>query len=100
MMIRGHLGTRGFGAAAVRTDVLGLMDDEAAFNEALEVSDSAVAVQGDAQLRMIAQELTATIRASVTVNWSVRESVRESVRAKLRLMVKEIWKKYGYPPDT
>ena len=81
--------------AQARGDALGLTDDEVAFYEALEVNDSAVAVLGDAQLRMIAQELTTTIRANVTVDWSVRESVR----AKLRLMVKRILKKYGYPPD-
>ncbi len=81
--------------AQARGDALGLTDDEVAFYEALEVNDSAVAVLGDAQLRMIAQELTKTIRANVTVDWSVRESVR----AKLRLMVKRILKKYGYPPD-
>jgi type I restriction enzyme R subunit len=31
----------------------------------------------------------------VTVDWSVRESVR----AKLRLLVKNLLRKYKYPPD-
>ena len=81
--------------AQARGDALGQTDDEVAFYDALEVNHSAVALLGDAQLRMIAQELTKTSRANVTVDLSVRESVR----AKLRLMVKRILKQFGYPPD-
>ncbi len=81
--------------AQARGDALGLTDDEVAFYEALEVNDSAVAVLGDAQLKLIAQELTQTIRSNVTVDWSVRQSVR----AKLRLAVKRVLRKHGYPPD-
>ncbi len=74
---------------------LGLNENEIAFYDALEVSDSAVAVLGDDTLRHIAQELVRTIKENVTIDWTVKESVR----AKLRLAVKRILRKYGYPPD-
>ncbi len=43
--------------AEQRREQLGLIDDEVAFYDALEVNDSAVAVLGDETLRIIAQEL-------------------------------------------
>ena len=43
----------------------------------------------------MAQELTASLRA----NLSVDRSERKSVRARLRLLVKRLLKKYKYPPD-
>lgn len=74
---------------------LDLTEDELAFYDALGVNDSAVKVLGDKTLRMIAIELTETIRRNVTIDWTLRENVQ----AKLRVMVKRILKKYGYPPD-
>ena len=74
---------------------LGLTEDELAFFDALETSDSAVKVLGDETLRTIARELVETVRKNVTIDWTVRESVR----AKLRTMVKRVLRKYGYPPD-
>jgi type I restriction enzyme R subunit len=59
------------------------------------VNDSAVKVLGDAELRAIAQELVQKVRANVTIDWTVRETVR----AKLRVMVKQVLRKHGYPPD-
>jgi len=78
-----------------RGEDLGLTDDEVAFYDALETSDSAVQVLGDETLRGIARELVATVRANVTIDWTVRENVR----ARLRVIVKRILRKHGYPPD-
>ena len=74
---------------------LGLNEAELAFYDALEVNDSAVKVLGDVELRAIAQELVQKVRANVTIDWTVRETVR----AKLRVMVKQVLRKHGYPPD-
>jgi type I restriction enzyme, R subunit len=82
-------------AAKQRGQDLGLSGDELAFYDALEVNDSAVAVLGDATLRMIAHELVEAVRKSVRIDWTIKESVR----AQIRVMVKRILKKYGYPPD-
>ncbi len=81
--------------ASKRGEALGLSDDEVAFYDALEANDSAVKVLGDENLRKIARELVATVRANVTIDWTVRENVR----AQLRVLVKRILRKYGYPPD-
>jgi type I restriction enzyme R subunit len=82
-------------AATARGDSLGLSEDELAFYDALETSDSAVKVLGEPTLRTIAQELVKTVRANVSIDWTVRENVR----AQLRVYVKRILRKYGYPPD-
>jgi type I restriction enzyme R subunit len=81
--------------AGMRGEALGLNDDELAFYDALETSDSAVMVLGDDTLRKIARELVETIRRNVTIDWTMRENVR----AQLRVLVKRILRKYGYPPD-
>jgi len=78
-----------------RGEDLGLTEDEVAFYDALETSDSAVNVLGDETLRGIARELVATVRANVAIDWTVRENVR----ARLRVIVKRILRKHGYPPD-
>ncbi len=78
-----------------RGEDLGLTEDELAFYDALETSDSAVAVLGHETLRAIAQELVRTVRNNITIDWTVRENVR----AQLRVLVKRILRKYGYPPD-
>lgn len=78
-----------------RGEKLGLTEEELAFYDALETNDSAVAGLGDETLRVIARELTRTVRANATIDWSVRESAR----ARLRLLVKKLLAKYGYPPD-
>ena len=81
--------------ATARGEQLGLTEEELAFYDALETNDSAVKILGDEILRTIAQELVETIRKNVTVDWTLRESVR----ANMRLKVREILRKYGYPPD-
>ena len=80
---------------AARGQALGLTDDEVAFYDALETSDSAVQVLGDETLRIIARELVTAVRANVTIDWTVRENVQ----AQLRVLVKRILRKFGYPPD-
>lgn len=78
-----------------RGEDLGLSDEELAFYDALETNDSAVAVLGDETLRMIARELTETVRTNATIDWTVKETAR----ANLRRMVRRILRKHGYPPD-
>ncbi len=84
-----------FAAASQRGDALGLNDDELAFYDALANNEASVRELGDAVLAQIAHELTASLRANVSVDWSSRESVR----AKLRILVRRILRKYKYPPD-
>ena len=74
---------------------MNLSEDELAFYDALETSDSAVEVLGDQTLRTIAQELVRIVRVNVTIDWTLRENVR----AQLRVLVKRILRKYGYLPD-
>ncbi len=47
------------------------------------------------QLRTLAQMLTQTIRASVSIDWTKKDSVR----AKMRIEVRKMLARYGYPPD-
>jgi type I restriction enzyme R subunit len=82
-------------AAEARGESLGMNEDEVAFYDALETSDSAVMVLGDETLKLIARELVETVKRNVTIDWTVKEGVR----AKLRVIVKRILRKYGYPPD-
>ena len=82
-------------AANARGVELGLTEDELAFYDALETNDSAVAVLGEPELLAIARELTASVRANVTIDWTIRDNVR----AQLRVLVKRILRKHGYPPD-
>ena len=53
----------------------------------------AVAVLGDATLRLIAQELVEAVRGSVTIDWTVLENVR----AQIPVIMKRVLRKYGYP---
>ena len=81
--------------ANARGERLGLSEDELAFYDALETSDSAVQVLGDETLRDIARQLVETARNNVTIDWTLRENVR----ANLRRLVRRILRKHGYPPD-
>lgn len=71
---------------------LSLNEDELAFYDALEVSDSGVQISGDECLRKIARELVENVRKNASIDWTERENVQ----AKLRVIVKRILKKYGY----
>ena len=86
---------RGVNDADKRGESMGLSDDELAFYDALETSDSAVKVLGDEQLRIIAREIAEKVRSSATIDWTIKESVR----AKIMVIVRRILNKYGYPPD-
>ena len=86
---------RKFAAASQRGEALGLNEDELAFYDALANNEASVRELGDAVLAQIAHELTASLRANVSVDWNNRESVR----AKLRILVRRILRKYKYPPD-
>lgn len=67
-----------------------------AFYDALSANDSAVRVLGDEQLRTIAAEVAATVRANTTIDWRVRVTAR----ANLRRLVRRVLRRHGYPPDT
>jgi len=81
--------------AQSRGQVLGLIDDEVAFYDALAENESARDVLGDEQLRFLAQELVDRVKQNVSIDWQVRENAR----AKIRVLVKRVLRKYGYPPD-
>jgi len=83
-------------ARVERGEELGLNEDELAFYDALSNNQSAVELMGDEVLGKLARELTSTLRRSVSIDWSLRESVR----ARLRIEVKQLLKKYKYPPDA
>lgn len=78
-----------------RNRELGLNPDEVAFYMALAENESAVRELGDATLKKLAMELTDKLRKSTTVDWQVRESVR----ARLRILVRQLLRRYKYPPD-
>lgn len=46
-------------------------------------------------LRTIAQQLVETVRDNVQIDWTRRENVR----AKLRVLVKQVLRRHGYPPE-
>ncbi len=79
--------------AQARGEKLGLTEDELAFYEALGVNDAAVMVMGDKVLRVIAKELTDTIRQNVSIDWTQRETAQ----AKLRTMVRRLLTKARVP---
>ena len=85
-----------FASASGRGQQLGLNDDELAFYDALANNEASVRALGDETLAKIAHELTTKLRGSVTVDWNSRESVR----AKLRILVRQVLRKYKYPPDS
>ena len=82
-------------AARARGEETGLTDEEIAFYDALAENESARQVMGEPTLRVIAHELVASIKGSVSVDWMHREAAR----ARMRVLVKRLLRKYGYPPD-
>lgn len=77
-------------------DNLGLSDDEIAFYDALTDDETVKDLMNDETLIKIAQELTAAIRANVTIDFNVRKSSQ----AGMRRIVKRLLKKYDYPPES
>ena len=78
-----------------RGEAMNLDFRELTFYDALEVSDSAVAILGNETLRTIARELLENVRNNTTIDWTIKESVQAALRRNIR----RILKKYGYPPD-
>ena len=78
-----------------RGEAMNLDFRELAFYDALEISDSAVAILGNETLRTIARELLENVRNNTTIDWTIKESVQAALRRNIR----RILKKYGYPPD-
>ena len=73
----------------------GMVMEEVAFYDALASHDTAEQVLGDCTLKIIAHELTQSIKENMSIDWNLRDSAR----AKMRVMVKRLLKKYGYPPE-
>ncbi|PTB96026.1 DEAD/DEAH box helicase [Marivirga lumbricoides] len=84
-----------FVEAIKKEEDLGLTPDEISFYFALAENNTGEKALADENLKKVAQELTAKLRASTTVDWQVRESVK----AKIRNMVRRLLRRYGYPPD-
>ncbi len=68
---------------------LGLTKDELAFYDVLETNDSAVAQEGDENLKTISRKFVETVRRNATVDWALREVSTElqgafSVPARVR----------------
>lgn len=83
-------------AAHKRGEAAGLIKEEVAFYDALASHETAEQVLGDETLKLIAHELTKSIKENMSIDWNLRESAR----AKMRITVKRLLKKYGYPPDV
>ncbi len=84
-----------FQAALARNEELGLGRDEVAFYDALAEKPEVLREMGDEALKGLAEELTAKLRSSTTVDWQVRDSVR----AKMRILIRQLLRKYKYPPE-
>jgi type I restriction enzyme R subunit len=74
---------------------LGLSEDEEAFYDALAKNQSARDLLGGEKLVEISHELRKLIKNNKSVDWSIKENVQ----AKLRVKIKQLLRKYGYPPD-
>ena len=74
----------------------GLNEDEVAFYQALADNASAREVMLDETLKLIARELSESIKRKTTLDWTQRETVR----ADMRRTVRRLLAKYGYPPDA
>ncbi|MGG0391053.1 type I restriction endonuclease subunit R [Priestia megaterium] len=82
-------------AAYKRGEQTGMIKEEVAFYDALSSHETAEQVLGDDTLKIIAHELTQSIKENMSIDWNLRDSAR----AKMRVIVKRLLKKYGYPPD-
>ncbi|PFZ70597.1 DEAD/DEAH box helicase [Bacillus toyonensis] len=82
-------------ASYKRGEQKGMVKEEVAFYDALASHQTAEQVLGDDTLKIIAYELTKSIKENMSIDWNLRESAR----AKMRITIKRLLKKYGYPPD-
>ena len=74
---------------------MNLNESEVAFYDALSENNSAKELMGNEILVKISREVAEKLRKNISVDWNIKESVR----AKLRLIIKNILKRYKYPPD-
>lgn len=74
---------------------LGLSDYEMAFYDALRQNKSAQEVLKQEKLGLLAKVLVQKIQESSKIDWSNRSDSQ----AKIRLMIKQVLREYGYPPD-
>ena len=74
---------------------LNLTEYEYAFYSAVADNDSARELMQKEILRELVVVLTESIRKNITLDWTIKEAAR----ANLRVIVKQLLKKYGYPPD-
>jgi type I restriction enzyme R subunit len=79
-----------------RGEELGPSDDEVPLSDALETSDSAVTVPGDAALESIVRELVAMTKNIDLID----RAIPDNIRGHPRVLVKRILRECGYPPDT
>ncbi|MBU5316519.1 type I restriction endonuclease subunit R [Clostridium bornimense] len=78
-----------------REEELGLTSDEIAFYDALTDDEAVKEFMTDETLKLIAHELTYSIKRNISIDWSIKKSAQ----AGMRRIVKRLLKKYDYPPD-
>jgi type I restriction enzyme R subunit len=78
-----------------RADEHSLSAEEHAFYDALAQNESAQEVMGEEVLVEMAREVATKLRSNLTIDWAVRDSVR----ARLRILIRQLLRKYKYPPD-
>ena len=81
--------------AMKRHEALGLNPDEEALYDALADRPEVLLSMGDATLKKLASELTEKLRNSTTVD----RQFRDSIRAKMRILIRQLLRKYKYPPE-
>lgn len=75
---------------------LGLTSEELAFYDALSKPENINAFCTDEKLAALTKELTQTLRMNRTLDWNKKKSAQ----AKMRRAVKNLLKKYDYPPGN
>jgi len=78
-----------------RADEHNLSVEEHGFYDALAQNESAQEVMGEEVLVEMAREVATKLRNNLTIDWAVRDSVR----ARLRILIRQLLRKYKYPPD-
>lgn len=78
-----------------RRDSHDLTAEEEVFYDALAQNSSAQELMGEKVLVEMAREVAKKLRENLTVDWAVRDSVR----ARLRILIRQLLKRYKYPPD-
>ena len=86
---------RQFRDDAGKAAAMGLSEPEIAFYAALAHNQSAQELMGDDVLMSMARELATKLRGNLSIDWQYKENVR----ARLRTMIKDLLKRYRYPPD-